>query len=41
VDLKGEGSGFVSRDDAARALKMEANRAAKASAKLLASATTS
>jgi ProP effector len=41
VDLKGEGSGFVSRDDAARALKMESNRAAKASAKLLASATNS
>jgi ProP effector len=41
VNLKGEGSGLVSRDDAARALKMEANRAAKASAKLSASATNS
>jgi ProP effector len=41
VDLKGEDSGHVSRNDAARALKMEANRAAKARAKLSASATNS
>jgi ProP effector len=30
VDLRGEGSGLVSRDDASRAQKMEANRLAKA-----------
>ena len=33
VDLHGEGSGLVSRDEASRALKVEANRLAKARTK--------